>query len=176
MIISYWRCSNNEMAVLYINPYYTQHHMVKITLFCSEFKLILYLLTMYIYCVYIYWQCTYIVFIFTDNVHILCLYLLTMYIYCVYIYWQCTDIVFIFTDNVQILCLYLLTMYIYCVYLVMLKSLKQLPNCLERAESIVVLIVFNGVLCDISIYTVIVFRCSSTWIKYQKSFIRSMTK
>ena len=69
---------------------------------------------------------------------------------------------FIFTDNVQILCLYLLTMYIYCVYLVMLKSLKQLPNCLERAESIVVLIVFNGVLCDISIYTVIVFRCSST--------------
>ena len=144
MIISYWRCSNNEMAVLYINPYYTQHHMVKITLFCSEFKLILYLLTMYIYCVYIYWQCTYIV--------------------------------FIFTDNVQILCLYLLTMYIYCVYLLMLKSLKQLPNCLERAESIVVLIVFNGVLCDISIYTVIVFRCSSTWIKYQKSFIRSMTK
>jgi hypothetical protein len=144
MIISYWRCSNNEMAVLYINPYYTQHHMVKITLFCSEFKLILYLLT--------------------------------MYIYCVYIYWQCTAIVFIFTDNVQILCLYLLTMYIYCVYLVMLKSLKQLPNCLERAESIVVLIVFNGVLCDISIYTVIVFRCSSTWIKYQKSFIRSMTK
>jgi hypothetical protein len=105
MIISYWRCSNNEMAVLYINPYYTQHHMVKITLFCSEFKLILYLLTMYIYCVYIYWQCTYIVFIFTDNVHILCLYLLTMYRYCVYIYWQCTDIVFIFTDNVHILCL-----------------------------------------------------------------------
>ena len=69
---------------------------------------------------------------------------------------------FVFIDNVHILCLYLLTMYIYCVYLVMLKSLKQLPNCLERAESIVVLIVFNGVLCDISIYTVIVFRCSST--------------
>jgi len=40
-------------------------------------------------------------------------------------------------------------MYVYCVYPAMLKSRKQLPNCLKRAETIIVLIVFNGVLCEV---------------------------
>ena len=51
--------------------------------------------------------------------------------------------------------LYLLTMYVYCVYLAMLKSPKRLPNCLMRTETIVVLIVSNGLLCDDRAYTVI---------------------
>jgi len=37
------------------------------------------------------------------------------------------------------------------------QSPKQLPNCLKRSETIVVLIVFNGVLYDISAYAVTVF-------------------
>jgi spore coat polysaccharide biosynthesis protein SpsF (cytidylyltransferase family) len=50
------------------------------------------------------------------------------------------------------------------------KSSKRLPNCLMRTETIVVLIVLNGRLCDVRDYTVIVFYNSSTWIKYQKIF------
>ena len=34
-------------------------------------------------------------------------------------------------------------MYVYCVYPAMLKSPKQLPNCLKRAETSDVLIVFR---------------------------------
>ena len=34
--------------------------------------------------------------------------------------------------------------YVYCVYPAMLKSLKQLPNCLERAETSIALIIFYG--------------------------------
>jgi hypothetical protein len=52
--------------------------------------LCIYCLTMYIYCVYIAWQCTYIVYILPGNVHILCIYCPTMYIYCVYIANICT--------------------------------------------------------------------------------------
>ena len=48
------------------------------------------------------------------------------------------------------------------------KSSKRLPNCLMRTETIVVLKVCNGLLCDVRDYTVIVFYRSSTWIKYQK--------
>ena len=67
-------------------------------------------------------------------------------------------------------------MYVYCVYPAISKSPKQLPNCLKRAEISVVLIVFNGVLCDVSAYTVTISFCRSTGIRYQKCFIRSMTK
>jgi hypothetical protein len=35
------------------------------------------------------------------------------------------------------------TRYIYCVYPAMSKSPKQLPNCLQRAETSIVLIVIN---------------------------------
>jgi hypothetical protein len=52
--------------------------------------------------------------------------------------------------------LYLTTMYVYCVYPAISKSPKQLPNCLKIAETRVVLIVFNGVICDVSAYTVTV--------------------
>jgi hypothetical protein len=41
--------------------------------------------------------------------------------------------------------LYLLTKYVYYVYTAMSKSPKQLPNCRKRAETIVVLITFDGV-------------------------------
>ena len=66
------------------------------------------------------------------------------------------------------------------------KSPNQLPNCLNRAETSIilsvfygvlcdihaaetsVLSVFDGVLCDVRAYTVTV---SVTWIRYQKSCI-----
>jgi hypothetical protein len=58
----------------------------------------------------------------------------------------------------------------------MSKSSKKLPNCLKWAETNIILIVFNGVICSVSACTVTISFCSSTWIRYQKSFIRSMTK
>ena len=78
---------------------------------------------------------------------------------------------------------------LYCVYFysAMLKIPNQLPNCLNRAETSVILSVFYGVLCDVRAaetsvvlsvfddvlsdvhaYTVTV---SVTWIRYQKSYI-----
>ena len=48
-------------------------------------------------------------------------------------------------------------MYIYCVYPGLSKSPKQLPNCLKIAEASVVLILFNGVIFDVSAYTVTIF-------------------
>ena len=71
---------------------------------------------------------------------------------------------------------YLTTMYVYCVYPAMSKSTNQLLNCLKIVETSFVLIVFNGVICDVSAYTVTVSVCLSTYIRYQKSFIRSTTK
>jgi len=44
-------------------------------------------------------------------------------------------------------------MYVYCVYPAMSESPKQMPNCLKRAETIVVLIVFNSVLCHVCTYS-----------------------
>jgi len=58
--------------------------------------------------------------------------------------------------------------------LVILKRPKQLPNCLKIAETRVALIVFTGVICDISAYTVTVPLCRFTWIRYQECCIRSM--
>ena len=46
------------------------------------------------------------------------------------------------------------TMYVYCVYPAMSESPKQLSDCLKRAEISVVLIVFDGVLCEFHAYTV----------------------
>ena len=42
------------------------------------------------------------------------------------------------------------------------KSSKHLPNCLERAETITVLVVFDSVLCEVNTYTVTVSYCRST--------------
>ena len=69
---------------------------------------------------------------------------------------------FIFNDNVPILC-----------YPAISKSPKQLPNYLKITETSVVLIVFNCVSYDVSTYTVTVSFCRSTWIRYQKCFIKS---
>jgi len=54
--------------------------------------------------------------------------------------------------------------YIYCVYSAMSESPKQLPNCMEIAETSVVLIIFKGVLCEVRAYTytVTVSFCRST--------------
>ena len=35
----------------------------------------------------------------------------------------------------------------------MSKSPKQLPNCLKRAVTSIILIVFDGVLCEVCAYT-----------------------
>jgi hypothetical protein len=55
------------------------------------------------------------------------------------------------------------------------KVQKHLPNCLKIAETNIVLIVFNGVICDVGAYPVTVSFCRTTWIRYRKCFIRSMT-
>jgi len=62
-------------------------------------------------------------------------------------------------------------MYVYSVYPTISKSPKQLPNCLKKAETSVVLNVFKCVICDVSTYTVTVSFCCSTGIRYQKSYI-----
>ena len=45
--------------------------------------------------------------------------------------------------------LYFPSMNLYCVYPAMLNSPKQLPNCLKKSETIVVLIGFDDVLCEV---------------------------
>jgi hypothetical protein len=45
-------------------------------------------------------------------------------------------------------------MYVYCVYPAMLKSSKQQPNCLKKAEACIVFIGSDGVLCEVRTYTV----------------------
>jgi hypothetical protein len=42
---------------------------------------------------------------------------------------------------------------IYCVYSAMTEIPKQLLSCQKRAELSVILVIFDGVLCDISTYT-----------------------
>ena len=69
---------------------------------------------------------------------------------------------FIFTDNVHIVSLF-------C-------NVKTTVKLSEKSRTSVILIIFNGVLYQVHAYTVTIsYRCS-TWIRYQKSFIRSMTK
>ena len=50
-------------------------------------------------------------------------------------------------------------MYIYCVYPAILKDTTQRSNCLKIAATSVVLIVFNGVICDVSAYILLAFLC-----------------
>ena len=52
--------------------------------------------------------------------------------------------------------LYFQTMYVYCFYAVMLNSSKQLPNCVARAETSIVPIVFSDVLYEVRAYVIIV--------------------
>ena len=51
--------------------------------------------------------------------------------------------------------LYFEIMYVYCVYPVMLNIPMQLPNCVKRADISVVVIVFDGVLYEVRVYTAI---------------------
>jgi hypothetical protein len=51
--------------------------------------------------------------------------------------------------------LYFETIYVYCVYPVMLNGPMQLPNCVIRAETSVVVIVCDGVLYEVRAYTAI---------------------
>ena len=53
-----------------------------------------------------------------------------------------------------------MTMYVYCVYPA--KSPIYLPSCLKIIETSVVLIIFNGVICDVRASTVVVPFCRST--------------
>ena len=50
-------------------------------------------------------------------------------------------------------------MYVYCVDPAISKSPKQLPNCLKRAETSIVLIVFIDIICDVSAYTITISFC-----------------
>jgi hypothetical protein len=50
--------------------------------------------------------------------------------------------------------LYLETIYAYCVYPVKLNSPKQLPICVKRAETSVVVIVCDGVLYEVRAYRI----------------------
>jgi hypothetical protein len=58
--------------------------------------------------------------------------------------------------------LYLLTIYAYCIYPALSKSPKQLPNCLKRARTIVVLIAFIGIFYDVGGYAVTIFYRNSS--------------
>jgi hypothetical protein len=85
------------------------------------------------------------------------------------------DDVCLFRSKCKLIC-YLPTMYRYCACPVMLQSPKQLHYCLKIAKTSVCLIILNGVLYEVHVYTVTVYFCCSTRIRYQKSLIRSMTK
>jgi hypothetical protein len=87
------------------------------------------------------------------------LYLPTMYVYCIY---AC---IFIILITKMIIILYLTTMYVYCILCLSCnaKNPKHLPNCLKINETSVILIVFNGVICDVRACTVTVSSCCSTW-------------
>ena len=78
------------------------------------------------------------------------------------------------SDCKLILCLS--TMYVYYAYPAISQSPKQLPNRLKIAKTSVVLIVVNGVICDVCVYTVTVSFCRSTRNRYHQCFIRFMTK
>ena len=72
---------------------------------------------------------------------------------------------------------YFPTIYIYCIYRVMSKAPKQLSNCQKRAETSVVLIVLDYVLCEVSVYKLISINVvnvscrRSTWIIIRKLFL-----
>ena len=67
--------------------------------------------------------------------------------------------------------LYLPTMYIYLFCKVKSQQQQKLPNRLNRGETNIILIVFDGVLCEIHTYTATVSYSHLTCIGYQKSYI-----
>jgi len=59
------------------------------------------------------------------------------------------------------------TMYVYCIYRGMSKAPKKLSNCLKRAETSVVLIVFDCVLCEVRAYKLI--SINDVTVSYRRS-------
>ena len=57
----------------------------------------------------------------------------------------------------------------------MLKGPKQLPNCLKRAETSIVLIVFDGVLSEVSSYIVTVYTIAQHESGTRKAISWSVT-
>ena len=51
------------------------------------------------------------------------------------------------------------------------KKSKTTAKLSEKSRNKCILIVFNGVLCDVRAYTVTVFYCSSTQIRHQKTLL-----
>jgi hypothetical protein len=84
---------------------------------------------------------------------------------------QRVEMKYIFSDNIRIL---YLSWYV--------KSPKDTVNCQKRAETSVVLIVFDCVLCQVRAYKLIIINAvtvsyrRSTWIRYQKTISWSITK
>ena len=56
-------------------------------------------------------------------------------------------------------------MYVYCIYRVISKAPKKLSNCLKRAETSVVLIVFDCVLLEVRVYKFIMLLLFLTSLK-----------
>ena len=70
---------------------------------------------------------------------------------------SCDNIFFVHVLYVFSLVLFCLLMIVQCLDFKSIKLLLLfLPKCLKIAETIVVLIVFNGVICEVSAYTVTV--------------------
>ena len=86
------------------------------------------------------------------------IYLYEFEIFCLISHW--VQMNFIFSVNVRIL-------YLFC----NVKKSKTTAKLSKRAESSFVLFVFDGVICEISTYTITVSYCRSTWIRYQKNNI-----
>ena len=81
------------------------------------------------------------------------------------------------TDYVRVeIDIIFLTIYIYFVYSAMSKNPKELPHCLKRAETSVILIVFYDVLGLYCYRFLQLLYIKIKNILYQNSFIRSMTK
>ena len=59
------------------------------------------------------------------------------------------------SQRVEMYFFYFPTIYVYCVYRGMSKAPKKLPNCLKRAETSVVFIVFDCVLYEVRAYKLI---------------------
>ena len=76
------------------------------------------------------------------------------------------------------LILHLPTMYLYCIYLAMPRKVqKQIQNYLKRAETIVILIVFNDVPSDVRTYILLPsFTVALHESGNRESFIRSITR
>jgi hypothetical protein len=101
-----------------------------------------------------------------------------MYVYCVFIFSLVSllrMLIFFFSYLFRSewkWIIYFPSIYVYCIYRGTSKAPKQLSNCLKRAETSVVLFVFDCVLGEVRAYNLIsinavtVWYRRSTWIRY----------